>query len=316
MKLHDKVGLTAEQVDPEFRADAARRAESILGRIDLIPLGQEELSVYSALTATAYYLMEDYESSQKYAQRVVPTARDYYYGNWRSKVRSGNYREFDPDPSWWHDKEIWMDVFRDALCWGSVLGDWEGLRKLSEYPDERRSMEKSNIDKKPAMRQLLLDIAKHLRGEKVAKVADRVGKLVGANWRGTRVLAEALDAIAAKVEAAANEAINGFLMLHHKRIQSSIRKEREWAQTGPGMSNVERAKVHERLFKAATAGDQAVVEELTRTLIDLNRQTKEPPSRSITDSVCLDATIMVNLARRDGLRITIDPKLEMYVIKL
>lgn len=313
MKLHERLGLSYEQVDPEFRADAAKRSELILDRVDLIPAGQEELCLFSSSAAVAYYLVEDHGAAREYAQRVVPAAQDYYFGDWRTKVKTDLGTV---DPSWWHDKEAWMDVFRSALCWGSVLGDWPGLRKLAEYPDERRSMEKSGIDKKPAMRQVVLDIAMHLRGEKVTQAADRVGKLVGANWRGTRVLAAALDAVVARDQAAANEAVNGFLKLHHKHIQGSVRKEREWAQKGPGMTNAEHAKLQGRLLQASMAGDQAAVEELTEMLIDQNARIKKRPSRSITDSVSLDATFMVNLARHEGLDITVDPKLEMYVIKL
>jgi hypothetical protein len=255
MKLHERIGLSYEQVDPEDRAKAAHDPESILDRVDLIPAGQVELCINSSSAAVAYYLVDDYGCTRRYGQRVVPAALDYYFGKWRTKVKTdlGTI-----DSLWWHDQEPWMDVFRAALCWGSVLEDWPGLRKLAEYPDERRSMEKFGIDNKPAMRQLLLDIAKHLRGEKVANVADRVGKLVGAQWRGTRVLAGALDAIVARDETAANKAIHDFLMLRHKRKRS----------------------------------------------------------KDMTDSVSLDATIFTNLARRAGLRITVDPKLNMYVIKL
>jgi len=164
--------------------------------------------------ALRYYLIEDHRAALRYGREVVPAATAYLLGDWRKRVKTdlGTI-----DPKWWYAREAWMDSFRYALCWGSVFGQWSQLKRLAQYPNPQRNEERSGINKKPALRQFLHDAASYLRGGKFrsalgrGRSAKKVGKLVGAKWRGMAAHAAALDAVADRDNDDATAAINAAL---------------------------------------------------------------------------------------------------------
>jgi hypothetical protein len=183
-------------------------------RSDLIRAGHEYLSSRCNLAAVVHHLAGNQDRARHYAERVVPAAKSYFFGDWRTKVPTD---EKTINPQWWRDKEGWTDNFRYAICWAMVLGDWASVRELAAYPDHGRSMEEEGINKKPARREFLIALARFLRGEAVSDVSAAVAKLTGANWRGTTELAQVLDAIITKDQAAAQGHLTNFFRLHHKR---------------------------------------------------------------------------------------------------
>lgn len=255
MKLHDKFGLTPEHVAADLRVHALKVAETASANITSAPWSLNQCCFLSSVAAAAFYLMGDHESARAFGRRVVPAASNYLLGDWLTK-KPTDLGHIDPD--WWYDKVSWVNAFQAALCWGSALGDWNNLRRLSAYPNERRHKEKNNPDSKPALRQLLLDVSSHLRGDKVHHSARRVGAMPGAKWRGVGTLAACLDSIVDRNAKAAEASINEYLKLRHKRKRSN----------------------------------------------------------DITDTISMDATYMINIARHDGLHVDIDPKYQMYVITI
>lgn len=217
MKLHEKLGLTLQQVDTAYRLEVFDLIKKALPRVESFPINLHQYCVYSSTVAVAFHLVDDHRAAFAFAQRVTPAARNYLLGDWRVQTKT-DLKTIDP--GWWHDKESWINVFRVALCWGSVLGDWKTLRELAAYPDEHRSMEKFNPDSKPALRRLLLNVARHLRGNTL-QGGRSVNEELGAKWRGIGVLGNCLDAINDRNEAGAGAGINEFLRLHHKRKKST-----------------------------------------------------------------------------------------------
>jgi hypothetical protein len=156
--------------------------------------------------ALRYYLIGDQGRAERYGREVVPAALDYFFGPWRSHVETD---EGTIDPSWWYDQEDWIDPFRFALCWGSLLGQLAEVKQLAAYPNEQRSKEESGINKKPALRQLMLELAAYLRNDALGgSVAERVKASAGAEWRGMGSLAAALDGIVRGDAAIVSDRVN------------------------------------------------------------------------------------------------------------
>jgi hypothetical protein len=252
--LYERFGISEAGIDPARQERLAQQAEEGVRENpdDLC----HHLSVLVSMNigvATRYYLLEKHPPAEYWAGRALLSAVNYFLGDWRAKVTTD---EGTIDPSWWHGREGWLHDFRGALCWGTVLGRWDDVRRLAAYPDERREVE--TLDATPALRRLVIDTARHLRGEQVRGVAAACAKLDGPTWRGTDALAAALDAVVEMDEARARSALGDFFLRHHKRKKS----------------------------------------------------------KDVTDTVSLDGTTMLNVARRAGLNVSLDPKLQPYYIRL
>jgi hypothetical protein len=252
--LYKRFGISDRGIDPAIQEEIARDAEqSVAAGSDDFWLDLGSLVSMNIGIATRYYLLDNHQKTRQYAERTLESAEQCFFGDWRNKVTTD---EGNINPEWWHGRESWLTAFRGAACWGTVLGRWDQVRKLSAYPDERRKVE--TLDATPALRRLVIDTARYLRGEKVQGVAKACAKLEGANWRGIDSLAAALDAVIDKDERRAQSSLNEFFLKHHKRKKS----------------------------------------------------------KDVTDTVSLDGTSMVNIAKRARLNIKMAPEHEHYYVQL
>lgn len=252
--LYEKFGVPAAGIDPAPQQEMVRMAEeTLLEQRDDLDTWVNVVVSGNISVAIRHYLCDDHAQARHWAERAVASAEQYFFGDWRTRVRTDEGRV---DPEWWHGRESWLHDFRGALCWATVLGRWDDVRRLATYPDDRRAEE--DLDAKPALRRLVIDTARYLRGEKVRGAAEACAKLDGADWRGTDALAAALDAIIAKHEARAQASLGEFFLRRHKRKNS----------------------------------------------------------KDVTDTISLDGTTMLNLARREGLSIELPAKVQHYYIRL
>jgi hypothetical protein len=252
--LYKRFGITERGVSPAIQERLARDAEDGIasGSSDLW-LNIEVLVSMNIGVATRYYLLGDHRRARQFAERVLTSAGQYFFGDWRTKVETD---EGKIDPEWWHDKDSWLTDFRGALCWGTVLERWQDVGELCVYPDERRGIE--TLDATPALRRLVIDIARWVRGEKVMGVSKACAKLDGFTWRGVDSLALVLDAVIERDERKAQDSIDEFFLKHHKRKKS----------------------------------------------------------KDITDTVSLDGTTILNIARRAKLNVTVAAEHAHYYIQL
>jgi hypothetical protein len=216
MPLYEQFGISREGVDPAGQVRAAESCEQqVEMRTQDFRLDVSGLARNRSGAGVRFYLLDDYVSARKFGLASLAPAIEYFFGDWR------NHKKTDlgtSDPNWWHDKESWMHVFSGALLWGTTLGEWEMVRKIAVYPDERRRIDFD--DATPALRQLYVDLARLLRDQPVEEIGARVGKLSGADFHATDVLAKSLDAIAADDEALTNQLLNEFFLRRHKRMRS------------------------------------------------------------------------------------------------
>jgi hypothetical protein len=82
--------------------------------------------------ALSCYFSDEHGLAAIHGLGGLDEAIDFFFGDWRITFRVANNGL--PDPLWWRQNFIWMDLFEDVLLWGSVLGRWDILRRLGEYP--------------------------------------------------------------------------------------------------------------------------------------------------------------------------------------
>ena len=90
-----------------------------------------QYSVTSDLAATAY-LSGDSSELQKWALEAIDSVDFYLFGNWREVQRTD---EGVIDPDWFFSNGTnWVRPFLAGISWASVLGQWDRVDKLMEFP--------------------------------------------------------------------------------------------------------------------------------------------------------------------------------------
>jgi hypothetical protein len=141
-------GLREDNLALDDRVRHITEEEESLGRSDrpdLLWLAHSSLPKVIATAAATHYLANKDGKARSFAIGTIAAAERYFFGDWRTLVATDDRTI---NPVWWYGRESWMHVFRAALCWGSAAGDWRGLKRLSQYPDERRGLD--TLDAKPA----------------------------------------------------------------------------------------------------------------------------------------------------------------------
>ncbi len=216
MKLYERFGRTAKQVDSAYEIEHIETNRALMREKpdDRWIWCSSLVSDYS-LAALREYLRENNREARKYAEGVAHSLHEYFFGRWRNEVPTGNHGELPPDPVYQRQSRSWISDYRYGLLWCSVLGQWEELAKLSQYPGDDCPLE--DIDCRPALKRLLLEIASCLKGEPRLGVSERVEKEAGASWRGQKEIAQVVDAILAKDEALASKLLTTYVKGHKKR---------------------------------------------------------------------------------------------------
>lgn len=211
MKLYQRLGLGLENVGLEHGLKVLATAKEP-PTSDYVAMRQKSELVFAhTLVATEYYLLEDRKSAAKYAAEVVPAVVEHFFGDWRrtSKADGGPH-----DPMFWKRSEAWMDHFASALGWGSALGDWEGLRKVAEYPDDDCPDDDCPDDGEPSRKALYRAFGSYLLGRPGPQTLKHLE--AASRKKSSALAAEALRRVEAKDTKGFERAIADFLKHHRK----------------------------------------------------------------------------------------------------
>jgi hypothetical protein len=206
MKLYERLGLGLENVGLKGSLETLAMAKEP-PRNERVARADKAMMVNAlSLVAVKYYLLEEKGAATKHAAEVIHAAEEYFFGDWRNTFKTDHG---GPDPMFWRRGERWMDYFSYGLGWGAALGDWEGLRKLAEYPDDNVPDEGE-----PSRKALYRAFASHLLGRPEPEV---LAHLEGAGRKKlTALAAEALRQVLAGDAAAFNKALDDLLKKHRK----------------------------------------------------------------------------------------------------
>lgn len=84
------------------------------------------------LLALAFYYSDEHALAKEHAAECIPELEEFFFGDWRNTFQTP---EKTIDPGWWKRGFIWMQVFEAAVLWGSVLGKWDFLKRVGEFPE-------------------------------------------------------------------------------------------------------------------------------------------------------------------------------------
>ena len=150
-----------------------------------------ELSQHFFIALEAY-VAEAFSVTREYAQKGIENTHEYYFGQWRDTVPSGNYRDRPPDRAYQDKIMPWSTSWQDCLLWCSVLGRWDDLLKFAEYPKDDIKLD---IDQSPENRAWLLLVAGKLRGRPIEELQPFADTVVNGKRKRERLLLALFEAI-------------------------------------------------------------------------------------------------------------------------
>jgi hypothetical protein len=144
------------------------------------------------LVAIQFYLLDDLQNTRVWASKVLDYAAEYFFGDWRDRIPSGDYGNEPPNRDYWDRKATWRYEFQACLLWSSCLADWDGLRRFAAYlrDDVIRDVDQPNEN-----RSWLLAVARVLQGTQLDQLAEYVAVIHQGTRKRERFLLAFLDAI-------------------------------------------------------------------------------------------------------------------------
>jgi hypothetical protein len=161
----ERMGCPTSLVGPEYINSLLESIQISIeseDREDLAPYRRSDLVTTGYLLVIEYYLVGDRTNAVKWAYNVLDFADEYFFGNWRDRIHSGNYHNDPPDRAWWDKYASWQPQFEACLLSVSCLTEWERLQKFASYFREDVDI---NIEQSPENRAWLLTVARALLGK-------------------------------------------------------------------------------------------------------------------------------------------------------
>jgi hypothetical protein len=200
MTLYDKVGWV---IPVESYLESLEQAKLPPLRRDSIPDKKGDATSAASNVAICYFLQGKTKEAGEFGREAVSAVLDYFYGDWRKEVET---EDGDIDPAWWGAHLLWIDPFREALCWASALGDWPAVEKLAQYPSDSSSRDHTTED-----RAAYLALASLLRGEPAKKQAPYLAEIGRRKKAKPNLLAEVFCALQANSSARFQTTLAGYL---------------------------------------------------------------------------------------------------------
>ena len=136
MPLYEKFGLDSQLFKKENFDDDQRMLLTYLNKkppyISLVSSYKGSLVSDSSRICLNYYLIDEKDRIEHYANPIFGYALDYFFGEWRQTTPiDGKVGE-----EFLKRGELWIRYFREPILWASVLCEWEKAKEISKYPDE------------------------------------------------------------------------------------------------------------------------------------------------------------------------------------
>lgn len=84
------------------------------------------------LLCLACYYSDEHSLVQEHGSQCIPEMEEFFFGDWRNTFQTP---EKTVDAGWWKRSFIWMQIFEAAVLWGSVLGRWDFLKRVGQFPE-------------------------------------------------------------------------------------------------------------------------------------------------------------------------------------
>lgn len=145
------------------------------------------------LLALKYLLLEQFSEVREAAREVVLSAEEYFFGEWREILPTGNAGDEPPNPEYFHRYAAWAhELYTGSVLWAMCLEDWECVKRLSDYVTRVCEL---NIDQSKENRAWLLILAAVLRGESIDGFQEEREQIVSGRSKREKLLLNLLEAI-------------------------------------------------------------------------------------------------------------------------
>jgi hypothetical protein len=175
----------------------------------------------SSLAALQFLFLDDELNARLWANKTVNFGLEYFLGNWRSEIPSGDHYDKPPNREWWNVNASWNSEFTACALWGSVLGRWADLSNLAVYvTDESRI----GVDQSPSNLAWLILVAGVLHGRPLTKM-EHVGRIIMNSKRKREILLfRFLDSVCTGTDANVDHAATEFFKWYKSREWKSTRE--------------------------------------------------------------------------------------------
>ena len=202
MTLYEKYGLVTPLQRYLDDLEASRESGGSVFSAEIVassvPLARHRIAVCA-------YLKEDLVCARKHGAYVGKETVDYFYGSWRSKVKTDSGTI---DPNWWHGRINWMTHFSVAMCWASTVGDWKTVNRVAEYPSEECMVDPGLAKEDKSAYSAL---AQYLRGEPKRCVRASFTMIEKGKKQKPKFLAGVIDALYANDQKRFQESLEAYL---------------------------------------------------------------------------------------------------------
>ncbi|MEM9251916.1 MAG: hypothetical protein AAGB29_06160 [Planctomycetota bacterium] len=151
--------------------------------------------------------------AREWALKNMEVVEEIFFGEWQDRVGSGNYGKELPNREYWRRVQAWKSYIEHALLWGSVLGQWDRLAKITAYlPDDIGA----DIDQSDENRCWLLLLAGVVSGRNYHELGGFSQCVLNGKKVRERLLFWTLDAILEQASEQASDYLNDYTKRYFK----------------------------------------------------------------------------------------------------
>jgi hypothetical protein len=210
--LKERLNLLAEWSDIAGWLENMRSAQRLRSNADDYEkawIKFQTASTRSLLTLVCYFA-EDHQSAKLYGKQCLEDCNEFFFGTWRSQFTTSDKTI---DATWWKRRFIWMQIFEAALLWGSVLGQWEFLKKVGTFPEPDSCISDGY---RPQDRDLYVALGAFLREAPSAELETLLERASTASKKSCKLLVPVIRACLARDTALLQKALIEYLKYYKK----------------------------------------------------------------------------------------------------
>ena len=134
MKLYERLNLKPNIWQTMHKIESVEIAKNIRPDADSYDRAWKKFELPDCLhlLSLAYYYSDEKELTTEHANQCISELEEFFFGEWRNRFETP---EKKLDPGWWKRGFIWMQLFEAAVLWGSILGKWDFLKRVGEFPE-------------------------------------------------------------------------------------------------------------------------------------------------------------------------------------
>ncbi len=162
------------------------------------------------LISLACYYSDEGMLAASHARECITESDEFFFGSWRSEFTTPGKIV---DAEYWKRDFDWMEIFEAALLWGSVLGEWEFLKKVGTFPEPDCCF---SGDYKAQDRDLYVALGAFLREAPPAELDALLEQAAAGPKKSCKLLVSAIRTCLARDTALLQKTLVEFLKLYKK----------------------------------------------------------------------------------------------------